>query len=156
MNSQELRDAYADRRIFVEDENGNVKYVGRHDRENPFEAVKEFHTVYGQPVGDKPHFLDEDRMALRKRLIEEEYAEFLEAVEQGDLVNAFKELADLVYVVEGTAVEMGGNLRLVFNEVHLSNMSKLDENGEPIYREDGKVLKGPNYREPNIKRVLGL
>lgn len=123
---------------------------------NPYAMVKKFHETYGQPVGDKPQFLSEDRMKLRRKLIDEEYQEFLDAVEEGDLVNAFKELADLIYVVEGTAVEMGGDLAAVFREVHRSNMSKLDENGKPIYREDGKVLKGPNYFEPDVKTVLGL
>lgn len=122
----------------------------------PYEMVKEFHKAYGQPVGEAPNFLSEDRMDLRKSLIEEEYQEFLEAVRDGDLVNAFKELADLVYVVEGTAVEMGGNLDEVIYSVHESNMSKLDNDGNPIYREDGKVLKGENYREPDVASTLGL
>lgn len=122
----------------------------------PYEMVKEFHKTYGQPVGEAPNFLSEDRMDLRKSLIEEEYQEFLEAVRDGDLVNAFKELADLVYVVEGTAVEMGGNLDEVIYSVHESNMSKLDNDGNPIYREDGKVLKGENYREPDVASTLGL
>lgn len=121
-----------------------------------FESVREFHQTYGQPVGDRPGFLDNERMSLRKKLIEEEYDEFLEAVEDGDLVNAFKELADLIYVVNGVAVEMGGNLDDVFKEVHRSNMSKLGSDGKPIYRQDGKVLKGPNYTEADIKSVLGL
>ena len=133
-----------------------VKWMVAELTSTPYTKVKEFHETYGQPVGDKPAFLTEDRMALRKRLIEEEYAEFLEAVEEGDLVNAFKELADLIYVVEGTIVEMGGDGDAVFNEVHRSNMSKLDENGKAIFREDGKVLKGPSYFEADVAAVLGL
>lgn len=133
-----------------------VQGIVGHIMRTPYTQVKQFHEAYGQPVGDKPQFLTEDRMALRKRLIEEEYAEFLEAVEEGDLVNAFKELADLIYVVEGTIVEMGGNGDAVFNEVHRSNMSKLGADGQPIYREDGKVLKGPNYFEADVAEVLGL
>jgi predicted HAD superfamily Cof-like phosphohydrolase len=133
-----------------------VKWMVAELTSTPYTKVKEFHETYGQPVGDKPQFLTEDRMALRKRLIEEEYAEFLEAVEEGDLVNAFKELADLIYVVEGTIVEMGGDGDAVFNEVHRSNMSKLDENGKAIFREDGKVLKGPYYFEADVASVLGL
>ena len=121
-----------------------------------FEKVVQFHQTYGQPIGQKPQFLSEDRMKLRKTLIEEEYKEFLEAVEEGDLVNAFKELGDLIYVVQGTAVEMGGPLDEVFDAIHESNMSKLDENGNPIYREDGKVLKGSGYFPPNIGKVLGI
>jgi predicted HAD superfamily Cof-like phosphohydrolase len=125
-----------------------------YDPRDPYYKVREFHETYGQPVAYEPQFLSEARMELRKKLIEEEYQEFLDAVEEGDLMNAFKELADLIYVVEGTAVEMGGNLSRVFSEVHRSNMSKLDADGEPIYREDGKVLKGPNYFEPDIESVV--
>lgn len=124
------------------------------DIRTPFEKVKEFHVVYGQPVGDYPQFLTPERLELRKRLIREEYREFLDAVAEGDLTNAFKELADLVYVVTGIAVEMGGDLDAVFAEVHKSNMSKLGENGQPIYRDDGKVLKGPGYFEANVDAVL--
>lgn len=125
-------------------------------QKTPSEMVREFHEFYGQPVGEKPQFISDDRLELRKKLIEEEYHEFVEAVEEGDLVNAFKELADLIYVTEGTAVEMGVDLYEVFVEVHRSNMSKLDASGEPIYSETGKVLKGPNYKEPDIASVLGL
>lgn len=121
-----------------------------------YQAVRAFHLTYGQPVGKKPTMLSKGRLALRKRLIEEEYAEFLESVEEGDLVNAAKELSDLIYVVQGTAVEMGIDLDAVFEAVHESNMSKLDDDGQPIFREDGKVLKGNNYFEPDIKSVLGL
>jgi predicted HAD superfamily Cof-like phosphohydrolase len=122
----------------------------------PFDMVKEFHETYGQPIGEEPQFLSDERMELRKRLIQEEFDEFIEAVEEGDLVNAFKELADLIYVVEGTAVEMGADLDDVVTEVHLSNLSKLDNDGNPVYREDGKVLKGPHYFEPDVKTVLGV
>ncbi len=119
-----------------------------------FMAVKEFHEHYAVPVGDKPHLLNARRAAFRRALIEEEFQEFLDAVEEGDLVNAAKELADLAYVVNGTAVEMGFDLDIVVRAVHKSNMSKLGADGKPIYREDGKVLKGPNYVEPNIAQVL--
>jgi predicted HAD superfamily Cof-like phosphohydrolase len=122
----------------------------------PYDKVKVFHEKYGQPVGEEPRFLSPERQALREALIDEEVQEFKDAIAEGDLVNAFKELADIIYVVQGTAVEMGGDLDKVFTEVHLSNMSKLGEDGKPIYREDGKVLKGPNYHAPDVKTVLGL
>lgn len=122
----------------------------------PFAQVKEFHQAYGQPVGKDPYWPNADRMALRLALIDEEVAEFKDAYAQGDLTNAFKELADIQYVVNGAAVEMGGNLDDVFADVHTSNMSKLGEDGKPIYREDGKVLKGPNYQAPDVTSALGM
>lgn len=121
---------------------------------NPYQAVKSFHEAMGQPVGEQPHFLDEERFKFRMKLILEEVAEFIEAVEEGDLVNSFKELADIQYVVNGMAVEMGGNLDKVFDAVQESNMSKLGDDGKPLFREDGKVLKGPNYRAPDVEAVL--
>jgi len=124
--------------------------------DKPYEAVKKFHETMGQPVGDKPQFLPGPRLAFRLSLIQEEYKEFIDAVMEQDLANAFKELADLVYVIEGLAVEMGGNLDEVFKEVHRSNMTKIDEKGEVKYREDGKVLKPDTYSPADIERVLGL
>ena len=121
---------------------------------SPFDKVREFHRAFGQPVGDRPQLLDDDRISLRRTLIEEEYDEFLESLYDGDLVNASKELSDLLYVVYGTAVEMGINIDAVFDEVHRSNMSKLDENGKPIYREDGKVLKSKLYSAANVADVI--
>lgn len=151
MNSEELRESYS--KLAEE----YIKVAARHRKgAGPWAKVKQFHQFYGQPTSTEPHLLDEERLEFRKKLIQEEYEEFLEAVEDGDLVNAFKELADLIYVVEGTAVEMGGDLDAVFNEVHESNMSKLGADGKPVYREDGKVLKGPDYFEPDIATVLGL
>jgi predicted HAD superfamily Cof-like phosphohydrolase len=128
----------------------------QNESSTPFEMVRDFHHAYGQPVGREPLWPTADRLELRVRLIDEEVAEFKDAIAQNDLVNAFKELADIQYVVNGAAIEMGGNLDNVFSEVHNSNMSKLDENGKPIYREDGKVLKGPNYRTADVTAALGL
>ena len=123
-------------------------------RMTPFEQVREFHETFGHPVGETPQLLDSKSQMFREKLIEEEFKEFRDAWAKGDLVNAFKELADLIYVVEGTAVAMGGNADDVVTEVHYSNMTKLGEDGKPIYREDGKVLKGPNYEEPDLRKVL--
>ena len=97
---------------------------------------------------------------LQKRLIVEEFKEFLEAEQQlimGLKVNAtecLKELADLVYVCYQYAANLGWDLDEALDRVHKSNMSKLDDNGEPIYREDGKVLKGPNYQPPNLTDLV--
>lgn len=119
-----------------------------------FKHVEEFHEAFDLPIGDHPQLLSDERWALRKRLIREEYRELLEAVTDKDLTGAAKELADLAYVVNGLAVEMGIDLDVVVRKVHRSNMSKLGEDGKPIYRSDGKVLKGPYYQEPDIAQVL--
>lgn len=122
----------------------------------PTAMVKEFHDAFDAPDPATPQFPDAATFELRKRLIEEEYQEFLDAVAEGDLANAFKELADLIYVVAGTGAAFGGDLDAVFLAVHESNMSKLGEDGKPVKREDGKILKGPKYKAPNIAEVLGL
>ena len=121
---------------------------------NPYQSVRKFHEAMGQPVADRPQFLTPERQEFRLTLIDEEYGEFLESLAEGDLVNAFKEMADMIYVIAGMAVEMGGDLDKVFDAVQESNMSKLGDDGKPIFREDGKVLKGPNYKAPDIKAVL--
>lgn len=92
--------------------------------------------------------------ALRHELIREELAELKQAHDKGDLIGIADALADLAYVVVGAAVAFGIPLDRVFDEVHRSNMSKLGEDGKPIYREDGKVLKGPNYTPPDIERSI--
>jgi len=120
----------------------------------PFEQVKEFHEKFGHPVGETPQLLDLRQQRFRESLIEEEFEEFKQAWGQGDLLNAFKELADIIYVVEGTAVAMGANLDDVITEVHRSNMTKLGADGKPIYREDGKVLKGPNYEPADVEAAV--
>ena len=127
--------------------------------------VAEFHGAFGLPnrLGQgKPDAMHE-RTELRKDLIDEEFDEFdLEHHWNGtravvsDTANYAKELADLVINCFGAAIEAGVDLNMVLRAVHASNMSKLGEDGKPIYREDGKVLKGPNYSAPNIKEVLGL
>lgn len=122
---------------------------------NPTDMVREFHEATGSPVGDRPKMVDDHRTQLRIELIKEEVSEVLEAVNNNDLENLAKELADLLYVTYGWAVEAGINLDAVFEEVHRSNMSKLGPDGKAIYRDDGKVLKGPNYFEANVAAVLG-
>jgi len=101
-----------------------------------------------------------DRRSTQKNLIVEEFKEFLEAenllFRQDSRIhqNCLKELADLVYVCYQYAANMGWDLDEAMHRVHESNMSKLDENGKPIYREDGKVLKGPNYLPPNLEDLV--
>lgn len=116
--------------------------------------VQKFHEAFGAPVGEKPQMISRERFELRKRLIEEELVEYMIAFEQGDLVEVADALGDLLYVVFGTAVEHGLPMGAIVAEIHESNMSKLGEDGKPIYREDGKVLKGPNFRLPDLEQFV--
>ena len=117
---------------------------------NVIDMLREFHETYGVPVRATPT-ADTPENDLRIRLLREEPQEFIDA---GDIVEMAHELADLVYVAYGTALNHGIPLDAVIAEVHRANMSKLDEGGRPVYREDGKVLKGPNYRPPDIRAIL--
>ena len=133
------------------------------DAVSPQFMVRVFHETYGQPIAEKPAALRYDRLQLRLDLIDEEFRELVEAsgIEgmsstQQNLVEMADALGDIVYVCFGMALEMGVNLTAVLQEIHASNLTKLDESGQPIYREDGKVLKGPNYIKPQLARVLGL
>lgn len=163
MDSEELRESYGRGWPKTEEAAYGYAEVYLRDRVNilekrktAFEMVKEFHETYGQPVGDEPKMLTTNRVDLRLDLIDEEVLEVKDAIDNFDLVNLAKELADLIYVVNGFAVELGIDLDAVVTEVHRSNMSKLGADGKPIYREDGKVLKGPDYFEADVETVLGL
>jgi predicted HAD superfamily Cof-like phosphohydrolase len=119
-------------------------------------AVGEFHTAFGLPL----HVMPQDRVdptlaALRVDLLEEEVAEFRQASQEGDVVAIADALGDIAYVLYGTALTYGINLDAVIAEVHRSNMSKLDTDGKPILRGDGKVLKPATYSPPELRRVLG-
>ncbi|MFY7664546.1 nucleoside triphosphate pyrophosphohydrolase family protein [Flavobacterium sp.] len=121
-------------------------------------AVQEFHTAYRLGYAQKPTVeLSPEKIKLRFELLKEENEEYLEAAEKGDLVEVADALGDLLYILCGTIIEHGlqDKIEDVFREIQRSNMSKLDENGQPIYREDGKVLKGPNYFKPDIAKILG-
>jgi predicted HAD superfamily Cof-like phosphohydrolase len=120
----------------------------------PYDKVKEFHEAFGAPVARKPGLIDAERSELRLDLIEEEYFELIDAVEAGDIIEIADALGDLEYVINGMALEYGINLPRVFNEIHSSNMSKLGRDGKPIYRDDGKILKGEDYRPPNLKEMI--
>lgn len=126
---------------------------------NKIEAVKAFHTAFKighleSPKGD----LGVAKNTLRFDLMKEENEEYLEAAQNNDLVEVADALGDMLYILCGTIIEHGMQHKIedVFNEIQRSNMSKLGVDGEPIYREDGKVLKGPNYFKPNIKTILEL
>jgi len=114
--------------------------------------VEEFHKTFGLVAQDHPTALDEKTKWLRIRLIREEVNELLGELEAGNILGSAKEMADVLYVVYGTAVSMGINLDFVFDLVHESNMSKLGRDGQPIKREDGKILKGPDYWEPMFEQ----
>tara|TARA_R110002126_G_scaffold77796_3_gene193934 strand:- start:811 stop:1197 length:387 start_codon:yes stop_codon:yes gene_type:complete len=120
-------------------------------------AVHAFHTAFKLNIEDTPTInISEDRKKLRFELMKEENEEYLEAANNNDLVEVADALGDMLYILCGTIIEHGmqDKIEEVFNEIQRSNMSKLGEDGKPIYREDGKVLKGPNYFKPNIKEIL--
>ncbi len=121
-------------------------------------AVEQFHDSFGIENAYEPTAnLSEKDRKLRFDLLKEENEEYLEACENGDLVEIADALGDLLYILSGTILKHGLQHKIVevFQEIQRSNMSKLGEDGKPIYREDGKVLKGPNYFKPNIAKVLG-
>lgn len=121
-----------------------------------YEKVQEFHKTYGMPLKTIPRLISKKRAQLRIDLIGEEFEELMEGIAKDDLVEIADALIDLLYVTYGACCEYGIDADIGLTEVHDSNMSKLDENGNPIYREDGKVLKGPNFREPNLAKVLNI
>ena len=126
---------------------------------NKIEAVKAFHTAYKLGFRETPKAdLGVAKNALRFNLMKEENEEYLEAANDNDLVEVADALGDMLYILCGTIIEHGLQHKIedVFNEIQRSNMSKLGEDGEPIYREDGKVLKGPNYFKPHIKEILDV
>ncbi len=120
-------------------------------------SVGHFHEAFDLPRASRPNAgVPADLARLRVDLLVEEVREFADATAQRDLVGIADALADIVYVAYGAAVTYGINLDAALHEVHRSNMSKLDENGRPVYREDGKVLKSARYTPPDIPRVLSV
>ena len=110
--------------------------------------------TFGQEVKDKPSLSDEKINQLRLNLIEEELDELKEAMHNKDLLEVADALTDILYVTYGAGHAFGINLDKCFDEVQNSNMSKLGENGEPIYNESGKVMKGPNYFKPDLSKFV--
>jgi len=119
-----------------------------------FRSVEDFMNAFGQEVKEEPEFPDESTQQLRIELIEEELDELKEAIEAKNIVAVADALTDILYVTYGAGHAFGLDLDRCFAEVQRSNMSKLGADGKPIYREDGKVLKGPNYSEPNLYEIL--
>ena len=119
--------------------------------------VAEFHTAFRIPNSDEPHAdLTRDETLLRHRLMAEENDEYLEAAENGDVVEVADALGDQLYILAGTIMRHGMHnvIDKVFREIQASNMSKLGVDGQPLLRDDGKVLKGPNYFRPDIASIL--
>jgi len=122
-------------------------------------AVALFHESFGLGVSQVMKAnLGIQKNQLRFNLMDEENKEYFEAAQQGDLVEVADALGDMLYILCGTILEHGLQHKIeeVFNEIQRSNMSKLGANGRPIYREDGKVMKGPNYFKPDIEKILEL
>ena len=119
-------------------------------------SVAEFHTVFKIGNADQIKLIDENDYQLRFNLIKEENEEYLEACKNNDIIEIADALGDQLYILFGTILKHGLEYKIeeVYDEIHRSNMSKLDENGKPIYREDGKVLKSNLYFKPNIKKIL--
>ena len=120
-----------------------------------FTDVKKFMQTFGQEVKNRPSFPEKKIQNLRIKLIDEELKEFREAIKNKDIVEVADALTDILYVTYGAGHAFGIDLDKCFHEVQNSNMSKLDENGSPIYNKDGKVMKGPKYFKPNLKKILG-
>ena len=118
--------------------------------------VEEFHNAFGIANGAGPSNISPEDIALRFRLMDEENKEYLDAAKNQDLVEVADALGDMLYILLGTILKHGMTdlIPIVFKEIQASNMSKLGADGKPILREDGKVLKGPNYFRPNIKAIL--
>ena len=118
-----------------------------------FTDVRAFHRAFEQRVGEKPKFPDKNERKLRMKLLAEEYTEYVVAEHEDDLVEVADALADMIYIICGTAVSYGIPLDDVFEEVHASNMAKLVD-GKVIRRADGKIQKPEGWEPPDIERIL--
>jgi predicted HAD superfamily Cof-like phosphohydrolase len=148
------------------DEQGNERRIDplkliihsdkRYEKKSALEMVEEFHQAFNCPVLKMPTFATFDRVLLREKLMREELQELREAMHEKNMVEILDGLCDLLYVVYGTAHEygLGPVLKEAFREVHRSNMSKRGTDGKPIMREDGKVLKGPNFTPPDQAGII--
>jgi predicted HAD superfamily Cof-like phosphohydrolase len=118
--------------------------------------VNEFHQAFGVNVLENPQIPQKERCELRQNILQEEVDELKKAWEEGNIVEVADALADIHYVLMGTVLEFGlqDKYEEIFREVHRSNMSKLDMNGKPVYREDGKVIKSELYTKPEIADIL--
>ena len=119
-----------------------------------FKKVQEFMETFGQEVKKKPSFSSEKINSLRYELIKEELNELKEALDNKDLIEVADALTDILYVTYGAGHAFGIDLDRCFEEVQNSNMSKLDSDGKPIYNNNGKVMKGPNYFKPDLTKFI--
>ncbi len=119
-----------------------------------FKKVEIFMKTFGQKVNSKSEFPEKNVIKLRLALIKEEFEELNDAINKKNLLEVADALTDILYVTYGAGHAFGINLDKCFDEVQRSNMSKLGVNGKPLYNTDGKVLKGPNYFKPNLKKYL--
>ena len=119
-----------------------------------FNKVKIFMETFGQEIKNKASFSSEKINDLRYELIREELDEFKEALKNKDILEVADALTDILYVTYGAGHAFGIDLDKCFDEVQQSNMSKLDENGKPIYNESGKIMKGPSYFKPDLTRFI--
>lgn len=119
-----------------------------------YDMVREFHEAFGHPAEPTPTLANQQRKQLRLDLIEEEWNELQEAVRDNNLIAIADALGDLDYVINGMALEYGIPLPKVTAEIHRSNMTKLGPEGKPIYRPDGKILKGEGYEPPRLRDVI--
>ena len=136
---------------------GNYLFLNDNNMIDKINKVKKFHEVFLIGNEDKPKaIIDESTFLLRHRLMHEENEEYLQAAKEGDLVEIADALGDKLYILCGTILAHGLQDKIVevFDEIQRSNMSKLSADGTPVIREDGKILKGPNYLKPNIKSIL--
>jgi len=118
------------------------------------QQVRQFNLTYNKEMSEVPRLPTSPEASLMLNLIVEEIEELTQAIAEGDLVEVADALADILYVTAQQATTLGFPVDALLREVQRSNLSKLGEDGKPIYREDGKVLKGPNFSEPDIARVL--
>jgi len=124
---------------------------------NKLKAVQKFMEVYKLGYKEQPTTnIPLQKIQLRFNLMAEENEEYLEAAKNNDIIEVADALGDMLYILCGTILEHGMQYKIeaIFNEIQHSNMSKLGADGNPIYREDGKVMKGPNYFKPNISKIL--
>ena len=119
-----------------------------------FESVKKFMETFGQEIREKASFPDDKITSLRYELIKEELDELREAIDSKDMKEVADALTDILYVTYGAGHAFGINLDKCFEEVQNSNMSKLGTDGKPIYNDEGKVMKGPNYFKPDLNKFV--
>lgn len=126
------------------------------DNTNYLEKVQQWHKTFKQPIAKQIMFPPHGRFKMRHELLLEECRELAEAYHNGDVVEVADAFADIMYVLAGTIIEFGmqEKFNAIFDEVHRSNMSKLGEDGKPVLRSDGKVLKGKFFSEPNLKKII--